>query len=119
MMEPAPAHCTKGELRISGHLGVSQGADRARDTGYQITPVPQGLLCDVVERDKLCEDITRLTDDCVRWMEGDPREGSRLWIRARSHIVCTLNHCASKFLPRIHLWKRMFLVIELAAHTQR
>ena len=65
-MEPAPAHCTKGELRILGHLGVSQGADRARDTGYQITPVPQGPLCDLVKRDKFREDIIRLTVDCVR-----------------------------------------------------
>ena len=118
-MEPAPAHCIKGELRILGHLGVSQGADRARDTGYQYTPVPQCPSRDLDKRDKFCEDITRLTDDCVRWMEGDPREGSRLGIRARSHIVCTLNRCASRFLPRIHLWKRMFLVIEPVAHTQR
>ena len=64
--EPALTHHTKGELRISGHLGVSQGADRARDTGYQITPVPQGPLCDLVKRDKFREDIIRLTDDCVR-----------------------------------------------------
>jgi len=101
--EPALTHRTKGELRISGHLGVSQGADRARDTGYQITPVPQGPSCDLDKRDKFCEDITRLTSDCVRGMEGDPRKGFRLWVRAVIHAGCTSNYKTMGPLPRIHL----------------